>query len=92
MQNFFGYKKYGNGDCVGGFFYSIDSDGTPENNNCREWCNNNSSCLSFGVWHGICFFKNIGCGNNVKLGGNVILYIKQGMSCHVFIEWKSNVT
>ena len=69
-----------------GYFYSMGSDGTQENNNCRHWCNNNSSCLSFDVWNGICFFKNIGCGNNVKLGGHVILYTKQGIPCHVLLS------
>ena len=55
-----------------------NSDGTSNNNNCMEWCNNNASCGGFAAKRNICYFKNNACDDNLQDGDRTVLFLKQG--------------
>ena len=57
---------------------SIESDGTPDHNNCMEWCNFNSSCGGFSLYLDTCYFKNDDCENDMTRASSTDLHIKQG--------------
>ena len=58
--------------------HSINTDGTSDNDNCRDWCDSNDNCADFTVYANRCYVKNFSCGNDIIENTNAILYIKQG--------------
>ena len=75
----FEYKKLTKNDClVYKDLHSMRSGGTPDHNNCMEWCNNNSSCAAFVVYYSTCYFKNYSRENDIRKASRSDLYLKQG--------------
>ena len=75
----FEYKKLPKSDClVSMALHSMVSDGTPDHNNCMEWCNNNSSCGGFALYKSTCYFKGDSCKNDIGETSISDLYLKQG--------------
>ena len=80
----FEYQKHEYHDClVNNDLHSVESDGTPDHENCNQWCSSNSVCEAFTVYKNTCYFKSHACGNNLIKSSNV-LYMKRGNNALVF--------
>ena len=74
----FEYKVHRKLDCLVNMdLDSLESNGTPDHNNCMEWCNFNSSCGGFSLYLDTCYFKNNDCENDMTRASGTDLYIKQ---------------
>ena len=73
------YIKHEDSNCLfGNDLDSLRTDGTPDHDNCKEWCNNNANCQAFAVSEqNSCFFKSYECGNDIQRG-RAVLYTKIG--------------
>ena len=51
-------------------------DGTANNNNCMESCNNNENCAAFSVYANTCYFKDQNCNTDLQEYALNTIYIK----------------
>ena len=74
----FRYKKENSLDCqIHKDLSSLRSDGTPNHDNCKAWCNSRYGCGAFAVYRGTCYFKTNSCYKTYT-SSTAVLYLKFG--------------
>ena len=60
------FLKFPSRDCLYyNNIHSLASNEHPDYGNCRNWCQNDNRCGGFTIYHGVCYFKNKNCKNDL---------------------------
>ena len=68
-----------NHNCLGNnSLHSIESDGTPYHENCKDWCDIMNYCGAFAVFRKTCYFKKYDCFERQQKVTGSHLFFKKG--------------